>query len=99
MSGSRPISLGWAWCALCFGTHQPKLIPINTFPTAKPRSRLARRERNTSWWPASCPTKPSWVNISPRNAAMASANHEFPSRINPANPAPNAPTVRGILAL
>ena len=30
---------------------------------------------------------------------MASANQEFPSRINPANPAPNTATVRGILAL
>ena len=25
ISGSRPISLGCAWCALCLGTHQPKL--------------------------------------------------------------------------
>ena len=34
--------------AVLEGTHQPKLIPMRTLPTASPSSRLARRERKTS---------------------------------------------------
>jgi hypothetical protein len=80
-------------------THQPKLNPINAFPTASPSKQLARRDRKTCWCPASWPTKPSWVNITPRNAATPSVAHELPTTSNAAHPAANAAMVRTIFTL
>ena len=96
-SGSRPTSLGCAWWALCLGTHQPKLMPISTLPTARPSQRFARLELKTSWWPASCPTKPSWVKASPRNPAMARAHQELPINTSAVKPAAKAAIVTGIM--
>ena len=87
MSGSRSIWLGWAWWALCLATHHPKLNPIKALPTTNPSQRLARRDPNTCRWPASWPTKPSWVNISPNNTASARVSQEFPTTRNAAQPA------------
>ena len=97
MSGSRPGSLGWAWWALCLGTHQPKLMPIKAFPIPNPSRRLARRDSKICRWPASWPMKPSCVAANPRNTAMPSVAHESPRRKNPNHPAPKAATVRTTL--
>jgi hypothetical protein len=79
--------------------HQPKLNPINKFPTASPSSQFARWERKTCWCPASWATNPSWVNIPPRKAATPSAAHELPTTHNAPHPAANAAMVTMIFAL
>ena len=96
ISGSRPISLGCAWCALCLGTHQPKLSPMSAFATMRPSKRLRRRAPKTWLCPASWPMKPSWVNIIPTNGATARAVHELPTMTNRAHPAKKAKIVRVI---
>src|SRR5215211_8896077 len=98
MSGSRSSWLGLLWWRLCLATHQSKLIPTSRLAWTRPTRSLARRERKSCRWPASWPTKASWVDTTARYAATSSCHHDSPSMAKATSPAASSNRLTPILA-
>jgi hypothetical protein len=68
-------------------------------PRAIPRRSFVRRPRKIWLCPASCPRNATCVERTPMIVATSSVHHDRPIRMNVAQPAPYARTVREILAV